>query len=75
MVVDLILGGLFQGWSWAALQPWEESIRVSLPFWWIRVFAGLAFIAGQVLFFTNVYLTLRSVRKVHAKAAEAAAVG
>jgi cytochrome c oxidase cbb3-type subunit 1 len=74
MVVDLILGGLFQGWSWAALQPWEDSIRVSMPFWWIRLVAGLAFIAGQVCFFVNLYQTWKAGRRLRLKSGELAAV-
>ncbi|MEI7685953.1 MAG: cbb3-type cytochrome c oxidase subunit I [Planctomycetota bacterium] len=60
MFVDLTLAGLFQGWSWAALQPWDESVMVSLPFWYIRAFAGMAIIAGQVCFWYNLYKTYRS---------------
>lgn len=57
MAGDLILGGLFQGWSWAALQPWEESIRVSQPFWITRLFAGAAITGGQIAFAYNFYKT------------------
>ncbi len=74
MVVDLILGGLFQGWSWAALQPWEDSIRVSLPFWWVRLAAGLVFLAGQVCFFVNVYRTWKAGRQLRLKSGELVAV-
>jgi cytochrome c oxidase cbb3-type subunit 1 len=63
MAGDLILAGIFQGASWGALQPWEESIRVSLPFWWIRLFAGLAIIAGQICFAINLHRTYRSARE------------
>jgi cytochrome c oxidase cbb3-type subunit I len=62
MSIDLILAGLFQGWSWAALQGWEESIRVSMPFWAVRLVAGLAIIVGQVLFFVNIYRTMQLAR-------------
>jgi cytochrome c oxidase cbb3-type subunit 1 len=57
MASDLILGGLFQGWSWAALQPWEASVEVSQPFWAIRLIAGLAIAGGQVVFAYNIYKT------------------
>jgi cytochrome c oxidase cbb3-type subunit 1 len=57
MASDLILGGLFQGWSWAALQPWEASVEVSQPFWAIRLIAGLAIAGGQVVFVYNIYKT------------------
>ncbi|MEW4530918.1 cbb3-type cytochrome c oxidase subunit I [Maioricimonas sp. JC845] len=57
MAGDLILGGLFQGWSWAALQPWDASVEVSQPFWITRVFAGIAILAGQIAFAWNIYKT------------------
>lgn len=57
MASDLILGGLFQGWSWAALQPWEASVEVSQPFWATRLIAGLAIAGGQVVFVYNIYKT------------------
>ena len=57
MASDLILGGLFQGWSWAALQPWDASIEISQPFWVTRVFAGLAILGGQLAFVWNLYKT------------------
>ena len=56
---DLILGGLFQGWSWAALQPWDASIRLSIPFWSVRLVAGVVIFAAQILFMLNFYLTWR----------------
>lgn len=59
MFIDLTFAGIFQGFSWGALQEWEESIRLSLPFWWIRLFAGLMIISGQVCFFVNLYKTYR----------------
>lgn len=64
MAGDLILGGLFQGWSWAALQPWEESIAVSQPFWATRVVAGLAITGGQLAFIYNLYRTWQLSRSV-----------
>ncbi len=57
MASDLILGGLFQGWSWAALQPWEASVEVSFPFWAVRVVSGLAIAGGQLAFIWNLYKT------------------
>jgi cytochrome c oxidase cbb3-type subunit 1 len=57
MASDLILAGLFQGWSWAALQPWDASVDISFPFWVVRVVAGLAIAAGQVAFVWNLYKT------------------
>jgi cytochrome c oxidase cbb3-type subunit 1 len=57
MFLDLTFAGIFQGWSWASLQVWEDSIRLSIPFWAVRLVAGLAFIAGQVVFVWNLYKT------------------
>jgi cytochrome c oxidase cbb3-type subunit 1 len=59
MSADLILLGLFQGFYWVSLQPWDASITVSQPFWIIRVGAGLAIIAGQICFVVNIYKTWR----------------
>jgi cytochrome c oxidase cbb3-type subunit 1 len=57
MFLDLTFAGIFQGWSWASLQVWEHSIQLSIPFWAVRLVAGLAFIAGQLVFVWNLYKT------------------
>lgn len=59
MAGDLILAGLFQGMSWAALQPWDASLAVSFPFWVVRIFAGLTLFVSHVLFCLNFLLTWR----------------
>lgn len=63
MASDLILAGLFQGYAWAALLPWEDSIIISRPFWIVRLVAGLAMAAGLVCFIANLYLTWRSLKQ------------
>jgi cytochrome c oxidase cbb3-type subunit 1 len=63
MAADLVLAGLFQGFYWVSLQPWDASINVSQPFWIVRVFAGLAVIAGQVCFVVNLWQTWRLSRQ------------
>jgi len=63
---DLILCGLFQGWSWAALQPWESSVQVSIPFWSVRIVAGLVMFAVQLLFIYNFFKTWQKSRAVAA---------
>jgi cytochrome c oxidase cbb3-type subunit 1 len=70
MAADLIMVGVFQGYNWASLVPWEVSVQTSQPFWILRVFAGLAMMAGQGCFFYNLYMTWRMSR---AEAAPAAA--
>jgi cytochrome c oxidase cbb3-type subunit I len=63
MASDLILAGLFQGFYWVSLQPWDASVNVSQPFWIVRLFAGLAIIAGQVCFVVNLWKTWRLARE------------
>jgi cytochrome c oxidase cbb3-type subunit 1 len=74
MVTVLIIAGPFQGLSWAGLQSWEESLRVSQVFWWFRLFSGLAIIVGQVLFGLNIYWTWQASRKLREKSSEMATV-
>jgi cytochrome c oxidase cbb3-type subunit 1 len=62
MASDLILAGLFQGFYWVSLQPWDASVSVSQPFWIVRLFAGLAVIAGQICFVVNLWKTWRLSR-------------
>ncbi len=57
MVGDLTLAGLFQGFYWVSLQPWDNSVVVSQPFWIVRVFAGLTIIGGQICFVYNLWKT------------------
>jgi len=59
MFIDLTLAGVFQGFYWASLQPWEASIEGSYPFWVIRLFSGLAIIGGQIVFVVNLWKTWR----------------
>ncbi|MCA9185145.1 MAG: cbb3-type cytochrome c oxidase subunit I [Pirellulaceae bacterium] len=60
MALDLILGGLFQGYYWASLQPWDVSVNGSQPFWITRVFAGLMMFGGLLCFLYNLWMTYRS---------------
>jgi cytochrome c oxidase cbb3-type subunit 1 len=60
MFIDLSLAGMFQGYYWASLRPWDESVIGSYPFWMIRLFAGLAIISGQLVFIYNLAATVRS---------------
>jgi cytochrome c oxidase cbb3-type subunit 1 len=75
MFTALVLAGIFQGFSWAALEPWEDSLTVSLPYWWLRLVSGLAIIAGQVCFGVNLYQTFRQARRNAPYAAKQAYLG
>lgn len=59
MFVDLGLAGMFQGYYWAALLPWETSVDGSYPFWMVRLLAGLLIIVGQACFVVNLVATWR----------------
>lgn len=57
MFLDLTLAGIFQGYYWASLQPWEVSTLGSHNFWVVRVFAGLMMFGGFLCFLVNIWLT------------------
>ena len=58
MFLDLGLAGVFQGYYWGALQPWEAMLNGSQPFWVVRVFAGLMMFAGFLCFVYNIIKTI-----------------
>ncbi|MFO0914309.1 MAG: cbb3-type cytochrome c oxidase subunit I [Pirellulales bacterium] len=62
MALDLILLGVFQGYWWASLLPWRDSVDGSQPFWITRVFAGLVMFFALLVFLYNLFMTLRSPR-------------
>jgi cytochrome c oxidase cbb3-type subunit 1 len=57
MFIDLTLAGVFQGYYWASLRPWDVSVDGSYVFWVTRLAAGLAIIAGQLVFIYNIFRT------------------
>ena len=64
MFIDLGLAGVFQGYFWASLQPWDVSTEGSYPFWVTRVFAGLMMLGGLLCFLTNLWMTWQSSAQV-----------
>ena len=72
MVIDLTAAGLVQGFSWASLNHWGESVVASMPFWWTRSIAGLLIITGQGLFFYALWATARQPAAVPSHAPVAA---
>jgi cytochrome c oxidase cbb3-type subunit 1 len=62
MASDLIMLGVFQGFWWVSLQPWDVSIEGSIPFWIFRAFTGLAMFAGLLVFLYNIYKTWQVAR-------------
>ena len=59
MWIDLISGGLVQGFTWWGLNPWMDSIRFSIPFWFVRTVTGVMIIVGFILYVYNIYMTSR----------------
>ncbi|MBS0209540.1 MAG: cbb3-type cytochrome c oxidase subunit I [Planctomycetes bacterium] len=57
MFLDLTLAGIFQGYYWSSLQPWEVSVDGSQPFWIVRLVAGLMMFGGQCALIHNMYQT------------------
>jgi cytochrome c oxidase cbb3-type subunit 1 len=73
MSFDLITLGLFQGWSWSSLMPWDHSVEISIPFWAVRLVAGLMMFAGLLVFLFHIAVTAATAR-VGRRSEEAAAV-
>ena len=66
MAFDLIALGVFQGLSWSSLMPWDVSIDVSIPFWAVRLVAGLLMFTGFFVFMFNMaatWITSRAHRR------------
>lgn len=74
MFLDLTMAGVFQGYYWASLRPWDESVAGSYPFWMTRLFAGLAIIGGQLCFVVNLWRTWRASKKMPAGGAVGSAM-
>ncbi len=73
MFLDLALAGVFQGYFWSSLQPWEVSVDGSQPFWITRLFAGLTMFVGFVCFLYNLAMTYQSTRATAISAVPASA--
>ena len=61
MSADLIVLGVFQGLSWSSLLPWDASIDLSIPFWAVRLVAGLLMFLGLLVFAFNIARTWPSL--------------
>jgi cytochrome c oxidase cbb3-type subunit 1 len=59
MFAVLTVAGVFQGFNWAALLPWEVSTEGSLWFWHARTVAGLGMFVGNLCFLYNIWRTVR----------------
>lgn len=73
MFLDLTIAGLIQGYMWADLAAWEETLRASTPFWFVRMISGSAMIFAQFIFAYNVVMTLAGRRAKSPRAGAAPA--
>jgi cytochrome c oxidase cbb3-type subunit 1 len=71
MSLDLITLGVFQGLSWSSLMPWEVSLDISVPFWAVRLVAGLLMFLGLLVFVFHIAMTALKARVEHRRLAVA----
>lgn len=60
MFLDLTIAGLIHGFMQRELNPWVDIVQASVPFWWVRTFAGGMFVAGLLCLLYNMWMTARS---------------
>ena len=59
MFTDLMVAGLVHGFMQRELNPWTDIIDMSVPFWWVRTFAGGMFVVGALALLYNMWMTAR----------------
>lgn len=59
MGIDLGVAGLIQGELWRKLAPFIDSVEASVPYWWVRMFAGVMIFVSVMLFLINFVMTWR----------------
>jgi cytochrome c oxidase cbb3-type subunit 1 len=62
MFTDLTAAGLIHGFMQRDLNPWTDIIAASVPFWWVRTFAGGLMVAALLCLLYNMRMTMRSER-------------
>jgi len=62
MQIDLLAAGVVQGMMWKSLVPFIDSVKASMPFWWVRTFSGIVILVGEVCFLVNMYMTWQESR-------------
>lgn len=60
MFLDLTASGLIAGFMQRELNHWTEIVIVSIPFWWVRTFAGALMIVGLLCGLYNMWMTVRA---------------
>lgn len=60
MFSDLTISGLISGFMQRELAPWSDMVVSSVPFWWVRTFAGGLMLGGLLCNLANMWLTATS---------------
>ena len=60
MFLDLTMAGLIAGFMQRDLNPWSDIVQASIPFWWVRTFAGGMMLVGLFCMLYNMWMTVRS---------------
>ena len=63
MFLDLTMAGLIHGFMQRELNPWNDIIDASVPFWWVRTFSGALLLSGLFCMLYNMWMTTRSNRE------------
>jgi len=59
MFLDLTMAGLIHGFMQKDLNHWMDIINASVPFWWVRTFAGGMMLTGFMCMLYNMIATAR----------------
>jgi cytochrome c oxidase cbb3-type subunit 1 len=57
MFLDLTMAGLIHGFMQRDLNPWNDILIASVPFWWVRTFAGALLVSGLLCSLYNMWMT------------------
>ncbi len=60
MFIDLTIAGLIAGFMQKELNEWNQIVEASVPFWWVRTFAGGMMLIGFMCMLYNMWMTSRS---------------
>ena len=60
MFLDLTMAGLIHGFMQRDLNDWSNIVQASVPFWWVRTFAGAMMLSSLLCLVYNMRMTMRS---------------
>jgi cytochrome c oxidase cbb3-type subunit 1 len=60
MFFDLMIAGLISGFMQKGLNDWSDMVLASIPFWWVRTFAGALMVTGLLCGLCNMWMTARA---------------